>query len=65
MRGKSGRGLPQSKTLARDSVAPIHVVNLFCLCTEGGFWKDSNMAQAMADKVRQFAPKLFHGRECD
>lgn len=37
----------------------------FCPCAAGGFWKDWLMAGAMADKVRQFAPKLFHGHECD
>src|ERR1039458_4155727 len=37
----------------------------FCPCVAGGFWKDWLMAGAMADRVRQFAPKLFHGHECD
>ena len=34
-------------------------------CAAGGFWKDSLMAGAMADKVRQMTPQFFHGRECD
>ena len=29
LRGKSGRGLPQSKTLARGLVAPIRLVDIF------------------------------------
>ena len=56
--GESGVALrfpPQSK------MSPTHV----CPCAAGGFWKDSLMAEVMADKVRQKYAATFFGRECD
>lgn len=40
-------------------------LEIFYPCTAGRFWKDSRMAEVMADNARQSAPTFFHAHESD